>query len=96
MLVEGLVYNYDNLRQMVIKTIFRSLFTIIIGIVLILSVLIIFLYRRAVKPVRQMQNALIDYTHDKNSAKVVSKMLRAYVRNELGYLPMLSRILHLR
>ena len=43
-------------------------------------------YRRAVRPVTRIQKALVRYTGDKDSAKIVSDMLGISERNEIGYL----------
>lgn len=73
--IKGLVYSWDDFRSSTMSTITKAIIISAGGIMTVLVVLLIYLYRKAIKPVRQMQNALIDYTHDKNSAKVVSKSL---------------------
>ena len=83
---EGLVYSWDDFRSSTMNTINKAVVISIGGIAAVLAVLIIFLHRMAIKPVKQMESALIAYTKDKDSAKVASKMLRVCVKNELGYL----------
>ena len=55
-------------------------------ITITVAVLLIFLYRKAVSPAAKMQKAVLEYTGDKDSAKIVGKMYRIRVKNELGYL----------
>jgi sensor histidine kinase YesM len=59
---------------------------IIAGLMLTMAVLIFMLYRRAARPVVKIQRALLDYTEDKNTAKIVGKMFNIKEKNELGYL----------
>ncbi|MBP3792712.1 MAG: histidine kinase [Ruminococcus sp.] len=51
-----------------------------------LFVLLAALYHWTVRPVKKIEQALVGYTGDKSSKKVVKKMYDIKVRNELGYL----------
>ena len=84
--VIGVSYRWDMFRDSLAGTIRKALIICIGGIAMILVVLLIFLYRNAVSPAAKMQKAVLEYTGDKDSAKIVGKMYRIRVKNELGYL----------
>ena len=81
-----IAYNWNEFRKSIIADFRTVLILIAAGAVLTMAVMIFLLYRRAVKPVTRIQRALIRYTGDKNSAKMVSDMLEIREKNELGYL----------
>ena len=56
------------------------------GMLLVMGVIILLLYRRAVKPAEKIQKALIGYTADKDTEQIVEKMQEIKENNELGYL----------
>ena len=84
--VIGVSYRWDMFRDSLAGTIRKALIICIGGIAMILVVLLIFLYRNAVSPAAKMQKAVLEYTGDKDSSKIVGKMYRIRVKNELGYL----------
>ena len=84
--VIGVSYRWDKFRDSLAGTIRKALIICIGGIAVVLAVLLIFLYRKAVSPAAKMQKAVLEYTGDKDSAKIVGKMYRIRVKNELGYL----------
>ena len=84
--VMGLAYKWDDLRSSVINTVINAIVMIAAGMVLLAVLVLVFLYRRAVKPVSEIQNTLIGYTEDKNSTMVVKEMYEIKADNELGYL----------
>ena len=84
--VFALAYNWDDLRSSVISTIINAIVIIVSGLSLLMVLLLVFLYRRTIKPVTAISNGLLDYTDDKDSAAVVSKMYDVKANNELGYL----------
>ena len=84
--VIGVSYRWDMFRDSLAGTIRKALIICIGGIAMVLAVLLIFLYRNAVSPAAKMQKAVLEYTGDKDSAKIVGKMYRIRVKNELGYL----------
>ncbi len=84
--VIGVSYRWDVFRDSLAGTIRKALIICVGGIALVLAVLLIFLYRKAVSPAAKMQKAVLEYTGDKDSAKIVGKMYRIRVKNELGYL----------
>ena len=51
-----------------------------------LFVLLAALYRWTVRPVKKIEQALIDYTDDKSSKMIVKKMYDIKAQNEIGYL----------
>ena len=86
MAVIGVTYKWDAFRSSLTGTIQKALLIIICGIGIVMAVLLVFLYRKTIKPVSMIHNAVLDYTGDKDSARIVAKMYRITVKNELGYL----------
>lgn len=84
--VIGVTYRWDDFKNSLKGTIQKALLIIVVGIAAVMAVLLIFLYRKAVKPISKMEKAVLDYTGDKDSARIVAKMYRITVKNELGYL----------
>ena len=84
--VLGLVYNWDEFRASLSDTILKAMLTIIAGMLVFVLIIIIFLYYRTIRPVLIIQRTLLEYTKDKNSAKVVKRMYAVKADNELGYL----------
>lgn len=84
--VLGITYNWNDMRRSVIHTTISVMVIIIIGAILLMTLMIVFLYRRTIKPVRGIQNALIEYTDDKSTPEIVKKMYNIASNNELGYL----------
>ena len=84
--VLGLVYNWDGFKESLKSTIIKTMLTSTAGMIVVMAFVLFFLYRKAVKPVTDISNGLLDYTDDKDSAAVVSKMYDVKANNELGYL----------
>ena len=84
--VIGISYNWDGFRATLTGTITKAMLICLGGIVIVMASLLIFLYRKAVKPVEKIQKAVKEYTGDKNSAKIVGEMYEITVNNELDYL----------
>ena len=84
--VIGVTYRWDDFRKSLTGTIHKALLIIIGGIGIVMAVLLIFLYTKAIKPVSKIEKAVLEYTGDKDSAKIVAKMFKVKVKNELGYL----------
>ena len=84
--VIGVTYKWDDFRSSLTGTIQKALLIIICGIGIVTAALLIFLYRKAIKPVSTIEKAVLEYTGDKDSAKIVGELFRVKVRNELGYL----------
>ena len=82
----GVAFNWDDLRSTVLGNLTRVFLMIIGGLLFALILLQFILYRKAIQPIRKIQNVVQDYTDDKDSGKVVSEMSRIKVRNELGLL----------
>ena len=80
----GIVYKWDEMRQSVIHTTINAMVIIIIGMLLLMTALIVYLYRRAIKPVTLIQRSLIDYTDDKDTPEIVKRMYGIKADNELG------------
>ena len=84
--VLGIVYNWDEFKASLRSTIIKTMLISISGMIIIMIIMLIFLYRRTIKPVLRMQRTLVCYTKDKNSAEVVRRMQKIKADNELGYL----------
>ena len=84
--VIGVTYNWNEFREDLTGTITRALLIIVGGIAAVLAVLLVFLYRKVISPTARMQRAVLRYTDDKNSARIVDEMYKISVNNELGYL----------
>ena len=84
--VIGISYNWDGFRGSLNSTINKALLISIGGIAAVLTVLLIFLYRRAIQPAEKIKKAVLEYTGDKDTAKIVGNMYKITVRSELGYL----------
>ena len=81
-----IAYSWDKFRSSITSNLKIVSILIIAGLMLTMAVLIFMLYRRAARPVVKIQRALLDYTEDKNTAKIVGKMFNIKEKNELGYL----------
>ena len=84
--VIGVTYNWDTLRSSLRSTIIRTMIISVSGMLIVMAVIILLLYRRAVKPAEKIQKALIGYTADKDTEQIVEKMQEIKENNELGYL----------
>ncbi|MBQ9385077.1 MAG: histidine kinase [Ruminiclostridium sp.] len=82
----GLAYNWSDLRQSVVNTIINTVAIIVIGMILMMTLLMLFLYGKAIKPVSRIQKTLLEYAADKNTPVIVGKMYEIKSNNELGYL----------
>jgi len=84
--VIGVSYRWDTFHDSLAGTIRNALIVCVAGIAMVLVVQLIFLYRKVVSPAAKMEKAVLEYTGDKDSAKIVGKMYKIRVKNELGYL----------
>ena len=84
--VMGIVYNWDSLRETMNSSLMKALIMGIGGIVFAMLLLLILLYRRSIRPLARIQHIVRDYTNDKDSAAVISKMSGIKERNEFGLL----------
>ena len=82
----GIAYNWDDLKNTLTSSLATAYLLGIGGIVAATVIILVIFYRRAVRPVTRIQKALVRYTGDKDSAKIVSDMLGIRERNEIGYL----------
>ena len=82
----GIAYNWDDLKKTLGSSLIMAYLLGIGGIVAATVIILVIFYRRAVRPVTRIQKALVRYTGDKDSAKIVSDMLGIRERNEIGYL----------
>jgi len=84
--VIGIVYRWDNFKDQMSANKRKAAVVIVIGVLLAMLLLYFALRRLAVKPVTDVENALIQYTDDKDSRQIVKRMYDIKVKNEVGYL----------
>ncbi|MBR7007857.1 MAG: histidine kinase [Ruminococcus sp.] len=79
-------YDWKQIRLTTARSIRLTLIISISIVAAALFVLLAALYRWSVRPVKKIEQALIDYIGDKSSKKIIKKMYGIKVRNELGFL----------
>lgn len=84
--VIGIVYRWDNFKDQMSANKRKAAVVIAIGVLLAMLLLYFALRRLAIKPVTDVENALIQYTDDKDSRQIVKRMYDIKVKNEVGYL----------
>ncbi len=84
--VIGLVYDWDEIHSSALTSINSALILSIGGILLVMVIILMVLYRRSVRPTVKIQKAIIDYTVNKKSSEIVSKMYDIKENNELQFL----------
>ena len=84
--VIGLTYKWVDLRSTLMGVITKALIIIVGGIIIVQIILLVFLHRKAIKSTVKIQDALIDYTGDKDTNQIVKKMYEIKAKNEIGYL----------
>ena len=79
-------YDWAPFRKQLMQKV-MILVAVLLGAMLLTCILIfVFLRRVVLKPLNSMRLAVVDYTGDKDSAKIVSKMFAISDKNEFGYL----------
>ena len=84
--VLGVAYNWDAFKESINNNLRTTLLIIAAGSVIIIIILVLLIYYMTVRPVKQIEQALIDYTDDKSSKMIVKKMYDIKAQNEIGYL----------
>ena len=84
--VLGVSYDWKDFKKSIDGNLRTAQILLISGILIIMAVQIFLLYRKVVRPVGRIQDALLDYTEDKDSKIIVKKMYDISEKNELGYL----------
>ena len=79
-------YNWDAFKESINVNLRTTLVIIAAGSAIIMIILVMLLYYMAVRPVKQIEKALIAYTEDKSAKRIVKKMYDIKAKNELGYL----------
>lgn len=85
-MVIGLAYHWDDFKDQMSATRMIATFIILTGCLVASFLLYFGLRKLAVKPVTKIENALIQYTEDKDSKQIVKNMYDIKVKNEIGYL----------
>lgn len=84
--VLGVAYNWNTFKESINGNLRTTLVIIAAGSVIIIIILVLLIYYMTVRPVKQIEQALIDYTDDKSSKMIVKKMYDIKAQNEIGYL----------
>ena len=84
--VVGITYKWDDFKDSIDSSVKKAIIILISGIAVVLLVLLFFLNRKAIRPTAKIQEALIDYTGDKDANQIVKKMYEIKAKNEIGYL----------
>lgn len=58
----------------------------VISLLITDALIVLFVYRKAIRPLATVKKAVLDYKSDKDSAKAAEKMQKVRVRNEIGVL----------
>ena len=82
----GVAFNWDDLRSTVLDNLTRVFLMIIGGFLFAMILLQYILYRKAILPVRRIQETVREYTDSKDSSRVLSEMSEIKVKNEFGTL----------
>jgi serine phosphatase RsbU (regulator of sigma subunit) len=84
MYVIGILHDWSEYHSTLIKNLNLL---IVISVAILISagaILLHFVYRAAVRPVKKIQYAVRDYRKDKDSASIIQKLNRILQKNELG------------
>jgi signal transduction histidine kinase len=81
-----LAYRWDDFIENMAITRRNTILINISGILVVVFILNLTLYKLAIKPILHIDNALIQYTDDKDSKKIVKEMYGIKSKNEIGYL----------
>lgn len=84
--VIGVSYEWSSFQQMMSKTTRITFVVGIGGLLVLMLILLLFLYRRAIKPVGKIQKSVREYIKTKDSSKVTSAMTDVKTNNEIGLL----------
>ena len=84
--VLGIVYSWDGLKESMSTSMLKVRIIGIGGIVIAMILILILLYRRSIRPLSKIQNIVCDYTENKDSAEVISRISEIKARNEFGLL----------
>lgn len=79
-------YDWKQIRIAAAQSLKIALLISIVIMIAAICILLAALYYWSVKPVKQIEQALIDYTDDKSSKMIVKKMYDIKAQNEIGYL----------
>ena len=81
-----LPYSWGGLRQALTGILFKAFMTGVGGLIVSLLILLFLLYRKAIAPVKQIQNGIQDYIRTKDSAVADKSLGNIKERNEIGKL----------
>ncbi|SDB59144.1 Stage II sporulation protein E (SpoIIE) [Ruminococcaceae bacterium FB2012] len=82
----GVAFNWDDLHNKILGDLTRVFLMIICGLLFALILLQFILYRKAILPVRKIQETIREYKDNKDSSKVYSEMSEIKVKNEFSLL----------
>ena len=84
--VMGISYNWSQLRNALIGTVWKTFSIGIIGMLAAMVILFMMLYFRAIKPVKIIQEGVCDYIDSKDSSEIAQKLSVIKAKNEFGSL----------
>ena len=85
-MVVGISYEWSSFRQSLKKNLIISLTIDFIGVVAACIIILLFLYRKSIRPVEFITKSVSDYTECKDSSKVIKDMSEIKTGNEFGVL----------
>ena len=81
-----IAFNWDDFNDLLHFTVIKTLLICVGALTIVLILLQILIYRRATAPIGSIQEAVREYTDDKDSSNVISKMSKIKQTNEFGML----------
>ncbi len=82
----GYGIDWNRVRYQANDTFFMVTCVSTSGVAIFFLILFFLIYRRAIRPVTRIQSTLREYTNDKDSSKVLSRMNDIKLHNEIGQL----------
>ena len=84
--VWGIVYDWGQFNGYIKRVIIISVIAIALFILIVIFLLHLVIHKLAIKPVTDIEQALVQYTDDKDSKKIVKEMYDIKSKNEIGQL----------
>ena len=82
--VIGIMHNWSDYHSTLIMNLIMLIVISVAILVSAAAILLHFVYRAAVRPVKKIQYAVRDYRKDKDSESIIEKMSKILQKNELG------------
>ncbi|MBR6044973.1 MAG: PP2C family protein-serine/threonine phosphatase [Ruminococcus sp.] len=85
-LAMGISYNWSDFNSGMRVALRVMTVVCIIGILLSGAILLLFIYRKAIKPLEAVKHSVVEYMETKESGPVISRMSEIRIQNEIGVL----------